>query len=281
MKKIKNLILGILLYFLIFGCQKEMIDFQGENGVYFEMRLQTMTGLGIGNYADTTSVPFASTTKNDTIDSIKFKLFGRVSDTERTFHINISDSSTAVMGQEYDEFPLTVTMPAGVEYCYLPITIHRTDAILNEHKYLILEITPSSDFPFLLKRVKTQEGDDNAPWVDVTRHTIDISDALFKPLIWLDVYLGDYSDYKFRLLNEKYDLTQEDWSTQQLMPTAKVKYIGMTFKRYLIEQEDAGTPIYERDRYGEIIYKKKANGEFELDSEGNKIPVKLTMGVNV
>lgn len=280
MKK-KNILLGICLYFFIFGCQKEMIDFQGENGVYFEMRLRTMTGLGIGKYADTTSVPFASTTKNDTIDSIKFKLFGRISDRERTFYINISDSSTAVMGQEYDEFPLTVTMPAGVEYCYLPITIRRTDEIFNDHKYLILEIIPSSDFPFQLNRIKAKEGEDNAPWVNITRHTIDISDALFKPLVWYDAYLGDYSDCKFRLLNEKYDLTQEDWSSQELMPSAKVKYIGMTFKRYLIEQETAGTPIYERDRYGEIIYKKKANGEFEFDKDGNKIPVKMTMGINV
>lgn len=282
MKTIKYIIGGLSVIFLTFGCENEMMDFQGTNSIYFEMQIPTPTGSGIWPYVDTSTVKFAATVNDDSIPNIKFKLYGKLVDYDRKINIRIAESSTAVLNREYEIFPTTIILPAGKEFCYLPIKFMRSDSIFNDHKYLTLELIETEDFKIDIRYYKSKNFTTLITRnVDVWRHTIDINDALSEPITWKDIRLGTYSDYKFRLLNETFGLTPEDWSDMKLMPDNKIKYIAKTFKAYLIAQEAAGTPLYELDKNGEIVYQKDANGQYVLDSKGNKIPVKLEMGTTV
>lgn len=280
MKTIKNRLLIISILFLVYGCEKNMIDFQGDNGVYFEMRKKTPTGLGVGQCTDTTEVTFSSTQADDSTINVRLTLFGRIVNYDRTVNLKIIDTSTtAQVGIDLEEFPTKIVFPAGKEFTIFKIKFLRTEGILNNHKLFTIAIDKSPDFPFQLETYKSHNPNSgNYEFDDVTKHVFDISDALYQPPVWSEVYLGIYSDYKFGYINEMFGLTQDDWLTQQTMPSNRITYISRTMKRHILEQEAAGTPLYEKDRKGEIVYQKDAKGEYILDKDGNKIPVKLTMG---
>lgn len=283
MKTIKNILLIISVFSLAYGCQKEMIDFQGENGVYFDMRKKTPSGGGDGQCTDTTDVTFAAIRADDTTVNVKLMLFGHIENFDRTVNIKIIDTLTTVeVGVDFEAFPTKIVFPAGKEFVLFPIKFLRTEGILNDHKFLGIAIDKSPDFPFQLETYKSLNTTNrNEEFDDVAKHVFDISDALFQPSVWNTRWLGNYSDYKFQYINELFNLAQDDWATLILMPHIRMQYIGKNMKRHMQEQENAGKPIYERDRKGEIIYQKNAKGEYILDKEGNKIPVKLTMGTGV
>lgn len=280
MKTIKKIVLFISIIFLVYGCEREMIDFSEDNGVYFEVRAKTSTGIGIGHCTDTTEITFAAILTDDSVMSVRLSLFGRIENYDRTVNLKIIDTSTtAELGLEFEEFPTKVVFPAGKEFTTFNIKFLRSERILNDRKSLMIAIDKSPDFPFQLETYKSFNNTSSADeFDDVTKHLFEISDAVFQPTTWGDFQLGVYSDYKFAYINEKFNLTPEDWKDRESMTLAKITYIARTMKGHILAMEAAGTPLYERDRKGEIVYQKNAKGEYILDKDGNKIPVKLVMG---
>lgn len=278
----KYLYLIIIIAYMI-SCNKESIEFTGKDGVYFQMQPKTLTGFGDPEtwpYSDKTDVPFGQILSNDTTIILKVKLMGKVVDHGRKFGIKIDTANTAVAGEDYDDFGQTFILPAGEEFTLIPIKFHRKTHLQDENRKLNIKLVESNDLIIALDTWHSlgQQAREDTVRVDV--HSFIISDILFKPNSWNDYQAGKFTFAKYKLMLELFNLKPSDFDKTKMSNT-RFKSILFALKGYLKQREMEGKPVYETDRKGHIIYKKDKNGEFILDEEGKKIPIKMTLGASI
>ena len=125
----KNIVYIATLFLIIAGlsgCEKEIKDFDGEEGVYFYVQWGP-------DWFDTTywaaqpytKVEFIKKGVDELLLKIRVQMTGRVKDYDRKFRIVVDqDSTTAVKGENYLEFDEWQTIKGGWSYADVPEFTH-------------------------------------------------------------------------------------------------------------------------------------------------------------
>ena len=147
----KNIVYIATLFLIIAGlsgCEKEIKDFDGEEGVYFYVQW------GVDWYDTTywaaqpyTKVEFIKKGVDEQLLKIRVQATGRIKDYDRKFRIVVDqDSTTAVKGENYLEFDEWQTIKGGWSYADVPVTVKNSEALDEVERNLVLRLLPSEDF---------------------------------------------------------------------------------------------------------------------------------------
>lgn len=263
MMRMKNLIkiIGSLLLLLVLAaCTKEIELYDGEEGVYFNVQYGPEWGNErVWANQQLTNVEFINIAGNVDTVLLKVMITGRVKDYDRYFHAEIvGDSTSAIAGENYEQLTDKYTIKAGEHFTYLPVVVHRTKNIRDEAKELLIRLLPSQDFTIgipVWKKLAIQ-------WEGVVKgefkadfHKLILSDFISRPKEWIGVsnagleagLWGEFSQKKFLLICEQFDLAHADFMSPTTMPMAKKTVIKEHMVRFLQNLYNQKTPILEED----------------------------------
>ncbi|MCA5006236.1 DUF4843 domain-containing protein [Sphingobacterium bovistauri] len=253
--------LVILMFFT--RCKHEPMLYEGEEGLYFAVQFGPEWGdEKVWANQPVSPVEFINIAGN--VDTIKLKVMitGALKDYDRPFVVNVvSDSTSAIQDENYNILSDELVIKANQNHGFVPIILYRTENIQKEKKELMLQIIPNDHFTIGLpiwKRLSGQwestvaKGDFKADF-----HKVQISDFVSKPLRWIGQapattgieggWWGEFSEKKYRLICEHFDLVYEDFTTDARMPNAKRDVIREYMVRFLQSLYNQGTPILEED----------------------------------
>ena len=263
MKKTVYIIACICVILGMTSCEKELKEYDGEEGVYFYTQWGAVWG-------DTTVwasqyyslVEFVKVVENEYDLKVRIMTTGAVKSYDRTFLLTIDkDSTTAVEGVHYESFPAEQTVKAGMHYTDLFIRLLRTEDIQEEQKELRLKLMPTPDFTLSFPLWKPLPGTwqpDGVKEFDPSQHIVRINDFIVRPPRWIGSISdlpgtveggrwGVFTTKKYRLICEHFNLSFDDFQTTATMPSAKQIVIQEQMASYLIEMYDNKTPILEED----------------------------------
>lgn len=241
MKKIQPILLFLPLFFLVTACEKNIKVYDGENNIYF-LHAVSSVFLGAAS-ADSLDLTFAYTPgKTDSVLKVPVRITGSPSDKDRAFKVAISPSSTAVAGKHYEPLPANLRMRAGRVTDTIFVRFIRTPDMLADTLSLILELQPNENFATHMtdKVVNTLTGQKQS----FTKFTINVTDVLSRPKLWLDTYLGTFSRKKILLMNEVTGMPL-DALNNTTTTVAQVIYWGKFTQRYLNDKKATGQTVYE------------------------------------
>lgn len=261
-KYIYNIALACLGLATATGCEKELMDYEGEDSIYFDVRRgATWLDPDTWSHYDFSEVPFGSTMDDEMELSLKIMASGKMRDYDRPFTITANpDSTTAVSGREYDSFQESGVIKAGENSTTITLTLRRSEQIdqdtlmlqlqLHENEYFKLEYTDFNDAPGHYSPSGNMMFGYNK---NACVHNIFIYDVLTRPEVWSgnDVtgmgLFGKFSAKKFRLMMEITGTTIEDYQSTATMPSIRQQAISETMSLYLLEKAAEGDPVLDED----------------------------------
>ena len=147
MKKIFYYILMLPIF--LSGCEKDLMDYEGLEGVYFAVQW----GSSWGNertwpYQPFTEVQFMQLGNADTATvDIKVMVTGSVKDYDRTFRVEVNpDSTTAVVNVDYLPLENDIMIGAGEYMAMVPVRLIRTESLQHGEKVLGLKLVENQYF---------------------------------------------------------------------------------------------------------------------------------------
>lgn len=248
------------------SCKKEMMQYEGMEGVYFAVQSgPSYAAPSSWPYRPYTNIEFVKYPNNiqELAASIKVMITGPVKNYDRPFRVVVNtDSTTAQAGVHYLPFPETFIIPANSIFGVIPITLKRTPDLTVENKRLGLRLVANEHFGLAFPDWKaipglgaTSIGSDTA--FNATLHTININDLMVQPAIWRGSVVaatnketgswGAFSRKKMELMCQVFNLTYQDFGSETTMTLVLSNLITTEMARYLINQFNAGTPVKEDD----------------------------------
>ena len=148
MKKILYILALAWLVCCVAGCEKEVKNYDGREGVYFYVQYGAEWGdTTIWANQSFTPVEFVKSTGDYHDVKLRVMTTGRIKEYDRTFRVVVDkDSTTAVEGVNYDPFDEFQVVKAGSHYADLVIRLKRDESIQIEERVLTLKLEPTDDF---------------------------------------------------------------------------------------------------------------------------------------
>lgn len=253
------------------------MDFDGGSNVYFKIQPPTATGFGdpeIWPVVDTSALSFIKLTVDEYELSLKVRISGSVVDYDRFFNVEIVETSTVTVGEDIDAIAPSFTVPAGERDGYVTVNVHRTETMSEEILYLTLRLVPSDDFNVNISTWDTDYGQgsikDDGSYPRVDEHTVTITNLVVQPSTWNAYMAGDYHYSKFMLMCELGDVAVSEFDNTTTMPSARFIALCITLKNYLDYKEEQGETVYLTD----------FKGEYELDEQGERIPMEVAAALS-
>lgn len=256
MKKYIHVLTAFTL--LLCSCEKEMIYYEGDDSLYFDVRSE------IGAHEFYTAVPFGATQDNSIDIVCNIMTTGYPKDYDREFKVIVnSDSTTAIVGREYDPIEENYVIKAGETGTSIKLTLYRSQEIYNDTMQLQLQLKENEHFKTLFTNYVDNPGNfvpsNNAYFSNnhsANIHNIYIYDVVTQPKGWWKGLWGDFSAKKWRLMMEITDTRIEDYNDILVtMPMMRAQAIDEKFGKYLIEMaESKETVVLEDD--GTMMYTK-------------------------
>jgi len=266
MKRIIYCLLLPVIVLLSASCKKEMMNYEGMDGIYFAVRSGPATTAPSGwAWRPYTNVEFVKMTAGikEYVANIKVTITGTIKDYDRTFKVEVNpDSTTARAGVDYVPLAETYTLPANSTDGYIPVTIKRTAEMQTALKKLGLRLVANEDFglPFPVWKALPGIGESNRGndtlW-NANLHTINISDMMVQPAVWRGQVApgtnretgswGVYTRKKIELMFKLFNLTYDDFGSNDTMTLILSSLITNEMTRYLTDMFNAGTPVKEDD----------------------------------
>lgn len=272
MKRLFNI--AILFVFMagLFGCEKELKEYDGLEGVYFYVQW------GVDMYDTTywaaqpyTKIEFINLEKSEVQVKLRVMITGNVKDYDRTFRVVVDqDSTTAVENENFLPFEEYQTLKKGMHYADVFVTVKNSQALRDVERKLVVKLLPTDDLglgiPVLTDFSGMLPNDAQVDEFDGTSHTIRMNDFITRPSEWAgnrtdtpqygdpeQGYFGIFSREKFdEILIEFPDLTYEDFQSPVTMPTVMQQVIANVMSAKLQKLYKAGEPILEKD--GRLMY---------------------------
>ena len=263
MKKIFYFIL--LLPIFLSGCEKELMDYEGVEGVYFAVQW----GASYANertwpYQPYTAVQFMQLGDVETtMVEIKVMVTGPLKNYDRTFRVEVNpDSTTAVEQVDYLLLENDIVIKAGEYTAMVPVKLLRTEALQHEEKVLGLKLVENEYFKLAFPEWDAVAGFTSGELhehFDASLHAIRFSDMMTKPAVWPGTdsssdydgaesgQWGAFSLKKLELMCELFNLTYSDFMSTETMPTVLQKLIAQTMCQFLIDRYNAKDPVLEED----------------------------------
>ncbi|MEI3422261.1 MAG: DUF4843 domain-containing protein [Butyricimonas faecihominis] len=160
---------------------------------------------GVSNvYMDTTVFSFAMYNVPDTIVRLSVRALGDMVDRDRAFKVKI-ESATAVAGTNYDELQSEYILPRTA--CTGKFLFIFTGRAWEMLRFL----SSCAWFPneYFLQNIPHKIVDKDT--IDVTRHVLMFTSKLTKPSMWMESFLGYFSEAKFNFFNQEMGFEATDW----------------------------------------------------------------------
>lgn len=266
--KYLSLMAGII--FCLHACQTDLMDYEGEAGVYFAVQHPWPSGAGdtiTWEMSPISNISFFLQEKKDSTIDIRVQLLGNPVAHDRYFKVTVVDTgTTAKVGHDYDPVEEIHTLPANAHYADMKIKLYKQADLSGRSRSLMLRLEETTDFrlPFgTWYPWPTQHKWSpaiGAPDEDISaiEHTILISDVVQQPEGWWAGLLGTFTVKKFNMMCEMFDLTVQDFSSNTVMTSTRAKAYGQRFDAYLEAQRKAGNEILEDDgtpmKMGTVLY---------------------------
>jgi hypothetical protein len=269
MQRIILWIAAIVVIVAATGCKKEMMSYEGVEGVYFAMQ-RSMTSTGSeanGPFFNFTNVEFAKFPGNEATVNIKVRITGPLKSYDRPFRVEINpDSTDGQLGVHYKALVSQVVIPANREYAFVPVTLLRTADIATNIRKIGLRLLPNEYFKLsfpewdAIPGRTSFEGPVPAEY-DASLHTLRVNDFIAKPAIWSGQLATDgtetgtwglFTEKKLRLMMQLMNLTYTDFASVETMPLVLQFVVAAEVARYLTERNNAGDPVRETD--GRLMY---------------------------
>ena len=256
-------LLSVILAF--FGCEKEMMDYEGKDGIYFCVQEVPPSQYGnpeIWAHIDTTLLPFSLLLENDTTVNLKVRVMGPVTGNDRYFTVIVIDSlTTATVGEDFSPLEKQYVIPAGERDGFVKFTGFRQEKMLDSTYYVTLQLVENEYFSLPMDIWRPLEHKDyTRESQNVIRHVVGLTDEVFQPKAWTTNYFGPYSKKKMVLLCEMFGLKMADFDNVRDMDMERQRVYAQGLDKYLKEMDAKGETIYED----------------QLDKDGN--PVKMAVG---
>lgn len=269
-----NIILVLFLTFFGFSissCERDVMNYEGEEGVYFAVQYGAAWGdTTVWSYYPFSNLEFIKTLETESVSKLRVMSTGRIKDYDREVNIMIDkDSTTAIEGVHYDAFPMNHVIKAGQFFVDIPINIHRTedmkdvrirlDIKLLTNKYFTHSIPVwNSNVPGLWPNLEYEKFDN-------TRHSVYMSDFFIRPTVWAGMpyadapegtieagRFGQFTPKKFELMCEVMasldrEISYLDFMSRETMPNPFQDVIKEAMVTYLTEKYNAKTPVLEKD----------------------------------
>ena len=235
------------------ACSSEIGTYHGESGVYFAMRDNVNTVNVDTLYRETSSLPFIVTDSRDSVFILRVKILGAVADHDRQVEIKVVDDMSSVVEEDYEALPSSYTLKAGEVYGEIPISFHRMPSLKGNERSLVVELVENEDFTLPIRLWRNS----GTEYVNVTRHTIVISDKYVQLPGYRTGHFGPFSEKKMELILQLSGMSLNDFNVQ--LPVTLTKSLGQKLNRYLAEMKARGETVYEEDGVtpmaaGEYIY---------------------------
>ena len=261
--KIYIFLLVVVLSFL--GCEKEMMDYEGKDGVYFSVQEAPPSLYGnpeIWAHMDTTLIPFSLLLETDSTVRLKVRVMGDVVNYDRYFTVSVVDSlTTALVNEDYAPLEERYMIAAGERDGFVEFTGFRQAKMLDSTYYVTLQLMENEYFSLPMDVWRPLELKDYTKEIqNVVRHVVGLSDEVFMPKAWTVNYFGSYSKKKVKLLCEMFGLKMADFDNVIEMDMERQRTYAQGLDKYLKEMEAKGQTVYEDEK----------------DKDGN--PVKMAVG---
>ena len=250
---------------LFSSCKEDKIDlFSGESNVYFSLKrwktgatgaaylleypivgkIYTEQWKGVTQSYDSISRSYALDISGADYDTtyIPVSLMGNITDYDRELSYKVGKGD-AKEGRDFKI--LEAKIPANKGLGAFVIQVDRS-SIKDTSYYVEFHLIPNNEFQTNYKTIQRSSTDTTK--VDICQIRLRISDLLEQPSSWTIIsnYFGPFSRKKLYLVGE---LTGGDLNVfyEQFPALAKMVPWAQMLKRYLLDQEAKGTPVYEED----------------------------------
>lgn len=263
MKRLFYILMSSVLV-LLTSCEKDMMDYEGLEGVYFAVQW----GDSWGNekswpYMPYTNVNFLTITGNTDTLSLKVMVTGPTKDYDRTLEVEVNpDSTTAVEGVNYLPIQRKNIVKAGDTYTYVPVILLRTADLQSKKLTLGLRLVANKDFDLSFPEWAAVSGFSSGTIIknfNASLHTINFYDMITRPKIWSGTDVSPYYDgaeaglwgaftrKKFELMCSFFDLTYNDFNSSETMPMVLQILIYNKMHDYLVKCYNEKKPVLEDD----------------------------------
>lgn len=214
------LFLGIIL--VLGACSKDDIKkYDGNNYIKF---VKEVTDSSVCSF-------LAYPHDNELAFPVEVEVIGLPSEGEREYKISVDQDNSTAMIANY-RLPEKFTMKPGKVRDTCLITFVKTEEISKVALRLNLKLEPTADF--MLGPTECRYA------------IIYVSNVMIRPEWWTDnvarIYLGKYSDEKYRLFIEVTGKAEID-----IDDTDELRKCTIMLKHYLEKKKDEGTPVFEKD----------------------------------
>ena len=234
------------------ACSSEIDKYHGESGVYFAMREKVNTINVDTLYRETSTLPFIITDSRDSIFLLRVKILGAVSRNDRQVSVRVLEDLSNVEDGDFEPLRSSYTLKAGEVYGTVPVHFHRMASLEGEERRLVVELIENEDFTLPIRRWRNS----NTEYVDVTRHTIVISDKYVQLPGYREGHFGPFSEKKMKILLDLGQMKFSDFN--EPLSITFTKSLGQKLDRYLAEQKAKGETVLEADgeemKAGEYLY---------------------------
>lgn len=265
MKKRINILPLCMLLLLFVSCEKELMDYEGQDGLYFDVQY----GKDWGNentwgHQIYTHVSFTKVDGVETEVRMKVCVAGSVTDYDRPFKIEIvKDSTNAIAGEEYDALSEEQVIKAGENKTYITFVAKKSERMMTDTVKIQLRLQPNEYFTLPFSDIGNVPG----RWKDVMEtlysqnidpsiHNVFINNMLMKPAGWTDAswYFGKFSAKKYQMLLDVTGYTIAQFEDTAIMQAGRRDIIKRKGSAYLMEQYKLGREHWVLDEDGSMIY---------------------------
>lgn len=268
MKRIVYILSLFMLIPVISSCEKEIMNYEGQDGLYFDVQWDTNP---IDN-PDTVKwirqhyslVSFAKEGGFEIEARVKVAVSGAVKDYDRPFSFKVvEDSTTAILNEEYEllEEPY---IPAGKNHTFLKIKFLRTERMIDETVKLQIELLPNEHFTLPFVKVGYINGrfpndaeSEYSTYDHANVHNFFINNMLVQPAGWHNSW-GTYSKKKYELLLklafENFGWVNADFEDRNKVQNGRAEAMIRVTRAYLLQQYNLGREHWVLDEDGTMMW---------------------------
>lgn len=262
MKRFLIIIISVQLFIFFTGCEKEIMDYEGKEGVYFSVRHNNNSTIleSMWPYQPYSNVDFVRIAKDEVEFDVKVMITGPAKDYDRVFQVSVNpDSTTAIVGQHYEAVQEKWTIPAGAVSTTIKVRVNRTPDLEEKPVTLGLRLIATDDFALSFPEfdaIPEYTAGTIVPEFDASQHTLRINDIMIQPAEWSGSLqpgnresglFGVFSRKKMEFLMEHLDLKYEDFANKEVMPMARMMLISSDATAVLVRLFNEKKPILEND----------------------------------
>lgn len=261
MKRILLYIAFVQFAAVFTGCEKDIMGYQGEEGVYFAVRHgDDHRAEGSWPYQPYSDVDFVRINMDEVEFVVQVAITGPVKDYDRTFQVEVNpDSTTAILGQHYEAVERVWTIPAGAISTDVTVRVKRTPDLEETPQTLGLRLVATEDFVLSFPEwdaIPSLDGGATTEEFDASLHTLRLNDIMVEPSEWSGSLqegnresglFGVFTRRKMEFLTEHLGLTYEDFASPESMPLARMMLIALDATDILVRLFNEKTPVLEDD----------------------------------